>query len=100
MICLSLFTHPDCTIQATKKLSSAGGPLRRDTFVGDTLRPLIRHYIRKVGRPRTNWTEELMQDAAARFGGQASFESKLANYSAAEWIVFVKRFFSKPSVHP
>ena len=63
----------------------ATDPLRRDVFIGDTLRPVISHYIRRVGRPRVNWTEYVLKVGAERLGGQASFHQQLQNLDEKAW---------------
>ena len=45
-----------------------GKPLRRDTFVGASLDPLVGHYIRRPGRPRQDWTTELLRQGCAKMG--------------------------------
>ena len=60
--------------------SPADGPLRRDTFIPGTLHPQIGRYVRRVGRPRQNWTEQLMREGQARLGA-ARFHTLLADDS-------------------
>ena len=36
-------------------------PLRQATFINDTEVPLTRRYVQRVGRPRQNWTDELLK---------------------------------------
>ena len=37
-------------------LTAPGDPLRKDTFIDSTLTPQIGRFIRRVGRPRQDWT--------------------------------------------
>ena len=60
-------------------------PLRRDVFVNGTVRPVISHYIRRVGRPKANWTECVLKAGALRFGGQEAFLNLLKNLSEKDW---------------
>ena len=61
-------------------LSPAGSPLRRDTFFDGTLTPQIGRYVRRVGRPRQDWTTCLLQEAR-RLVGNAKMTESLANDS-------------------
>ena len=51
-------------------LSPEGSPLRTNTFVDNTLMPQIGRFVRKVGRPRQNWTSELIKEGRSRLGHQ------------------------------
>jgi len=62
-----------------------GDPLRKDVFMNDSLQPVISHYIRRVGRPRANWTEHMLKAGAQCFGGQAAFHQQLQNLTEKEW---------------
>ena len=75
--------------------SSADDPMRQDVFVGQTLRPKIAHYIRRVGRPCLNWTEELIKVGTARCGGYANFERMVTSCGQEEWNGYVNRMFSR-----
>ena len=44
-------------------LSAPDGPLRRDTFHQSTLQPHVRRFVRRVGRPRQDWTNEVLKEA-------------------------------------
>ncbi len=66
---LLLFGHVDRAPQ--------GDPLRRDTFVGNGLDPMVAHYIHRVGRPGLDWTQELLKEVSMRFGSRAAFCTKL-----------------------
>ena len=76
--------------------SPADSPLRRNTFIGDTLQPTISHYIRKVGRPRTNWTESVLKDGAARFQSSQALADNVGSRSREEWKAHLNRIFVKP----
>ena len=60
-------------------------PLRADTFVNGSLQPQVGVFIRKVGRPRQEWTTDLMNSGALKFGSTLAFETKLKGCSAEEW---------------
>jgi len=49
-------------------LAPDGSPLRNNTFAHGTLIPQIGRFIRKVGRPRQNWTSQLVQEGISRLG--------------------------------
>ena len=57
-------------LRILRKVAAAddGSPMRRDTFADSSLIPQIRRYVRRVGRPRQDWTNELLKVGAARFG--------------------------------
>jgi len=48
--------------------SSADGPLRRDTFIPGPNLPLIGSTVRRVGRPRQDWTTELLKTCDNKLG--------------------------------
>ena len=48
--------------------SPTENPLRKDTFVPGSVTPQIGRTMRRVGRPRQNWTEMLMKVGEARLG--------------------------------
>ena len=54
--------------------------LRRDIFIPGTVQPQIGRYVRRVGHPRQNWTEQLLREGAARLGA-TKFQSMLADCS-------------------
>ena len=58
----------------------AGHAMRVDTFLKDTCRPVLGHYIRKRGRPRTEWATQLLKEGARLFG-TAHFERMLSDRS-------------------
>jgi len=75
--------------------SAAGSPLRQDTFVGNSLRPQVGRYIRKVGRPRQEWTTEVLKAGAAKFRDTLAFEDLLQKCSAEEWRWELDRRFGR-----
>jgi len=77
--------------------SAAGSPLRRNTFMGDSFQPTICHYIRKVGRPRINWTESVLEEGAAQFGSQQALFNFISSASKAEWKAQLNQIFAKPA---
>jgi hypothetical protein len=52
--------------------SAAGSPLRRDTFVDNTLQPQVGRCVRRVGRPRQDWTSMVLAEAEQQCGGRQS----------------------------
>ena len=54
------------------------GPLRRDTFVPGSLQPQIGRFVRRVGRPRQNWTSELLRIGSLRVGAKR-FENMMSD---------------------
>jgi hypothetical protein len=48
--------------------SSAEGPLRRDTFIPGSILPVIGSTVRRVGRPRQDWTTELLKVCENKLG--------------------------------
>ena len=61
--------------------SDSGSALRRDTLVGGTATPLIGAYVRRVGRPRQDWTTQAMAHARSHFASAAEFERCLLDKS-------------------
>ena len=55
----------------------ADGALRRNTFAGDSASPQIGRYVRRVGRPRHDWTSQTMQRARVQFTTGSEFEKAL-----------------------
>ena len=49
-------------------LAPEGSPVRSNTFLDGALMPQIGRFVRKVGRPRHNWTSQLIQEGTTRFG--------------------------------
>ena len=55
----------------------AGSALRRDTLAGDTAQPQIGRFVRRVGRPRHDWTSQVMERARLYFTSERLFEQAL-----------------------
>ena len=51
-------------------LSPTGSPLRRDTFIDDTLNPQIGRFVRRVGRPRLDWTTCVLKEGRRLLGNE------------------------------
>ena len=45
-----------------------GDPLRVDTFAAGAVIPQVGRYVRRIGRPRQDWTTELMKVGSSRMG--------------------------------
>ena len=54
--------------------------LRQDTFIPGTLQPQIGRYVRKRGRPRQDWTTELLKRGCSKFGAER-FHTMLSDTS-------------------
>ena len=52
-------------------------PIRQDVFVDSTLLPQEGRFIRRVGRPRQDWTTQVMRAGAEKFGSVARLEGLL-----------------------
>ena len=62
--------------------SSEGSALRQDVFVGSPLITQVGRYVRRIGRPRQEWSTEVLKAGARKFGSQASFEAALVHTDA------------------
>ena len=51
--------------------------LRADVFEGSTFKPLAGTQVRRVGRPRQDWTSEVWKAGVQRFGNASRMESLL-----------------------
>ena len=56
-------------------------PLRAATFQGDGLTPITTAFVRKVGRPRHTWTEQLLHEAARLCGGVSKVSAAILDKS-------------------
>ena len=77
-------------------LSAEGNPLRSNTFVDNTLNPQIGRFVLKVGRPRQNWTSQLIAEGISRFG-YTRFNSLLHDTSPGaytRWKLEVSKSFA------
>ena len=61
-------------------VSPAGSPMRRDTFIDDTLQPQIGRFVRRQGRPRQDWTSQLVREGLQRMG-PLTFQTLLSDRS-------------------
>ena len=78
--------------------SPADSLLRRCVFIDDTLIPEVGRFVRRVGRPRLDWTTELMKAGAIKFGSTATFEKLLRNRgpdAAEDWKAVLQRVFRR-----
>ena len=73
--------------------SPEGSPSRRDTFVGDSVRPQIGRHIRNIGRPRLDWTNYLLKEGQIHLGDEKSERMLADRTSGAQqrWIEEWKR---------
>ena len=69
---IELNTYLKHQMQLLRKVAaqSHDHPLRVDTFEGATLNPQIGRYVRRIGRPRQDWTTQLLREGHMRVGVQ------------------------------
>ena len=65
-----------------------GSLLRKATFCPGSFRPAADRYVRKVGRPRADWTTQVLRVACAAAGGMPNLIPLLANEFS--WRQFVR----------
>ena len=78
-------------------VQGAGHPLRVDTFEGTTLNPQIGRYVRRIGRPRQDWTTQLLREAQMKMGPQR-FEGLITDQSKGadiRWKAEVEKIFQQ-----
>ena len=68
-----------------------GSLMKAVSFIGNTLRPETDHFIRRVGRPRTEWVPKLLAEARNLVGGSQHLEQKAADPKL--WKQIVKQNF-------
>ena len=76
----------------------AGDPLRVDVFVESSLRPQVGRYVRRLGRPRQDWTTEVMKAAAQRLGSFNRLTELLqqcGDAAADNWKTEVEQMFAR-----
>ena len=66
-------------------VASEGDPLRRNVFSGVGLDPTVDKYVRRVGRPKMNWTKELLKEGSVRFGSYEVFSRALQLPTRKQW---------------
>ena len=73
--------------------SPDGHPLRKDTFADASFVPQIGRFVRRVGRPKQEWTNQLMQEGRQRMGA-TRFQTLLSDQTAgsdARWKTEVEK---------
>ena len=78
--------------------SPADSLLRRCVFIDDSLIPEVGRYVRRVGRPRLDWTTEVLKAGAIKFGSTTQFEKLLRNRgpdAAEAWKSELQRVFHR-----
>ena len=81
-----------------RKVALSQNPhLRRDTFADSSLTPQIGRFVRRVGRPRQDWTSRLLQEGRERFGAEKfqSFLTDTDDGADARWRTELQRVFSR-----
>ena len=61
--------------------AEAGSPLRKNIFFGASTTPMLGFYVRRVGRPRADWTSQALAEAARRCDSKATMEQALVDRS-------------------
>ena len=64
--------------------------MRSATFCPGSLRPAVDMFVRKIGRPRLDWTSEVGKLALQAAGGMQQLQKKLAD--EREWRSVVESF--------
>jgi len=70
-----------------------GSCIRDVTFCPDSLRPAVDRYVRKVGRPRLDWTSEVANLALQAAGGTRRLDSVIGESSRWHEVVESCSFF-------
>ena len=76
--------------------SPDGNPLRQDTFADASFVPQIGRFVRRVGRPKQEWTNQLMREGRERMGAMR-FQTLLSDQtagSAVRWKTEVEKMLS------
>ena len=61
-----------------------GDDIRKDVFVGDSMQPCVGNFVRRVVRPRQEWTTEVFKAAVEHCGGLARATTLLRG-TEKEW---------------
>jgi hypothetical protein len=62
-----LLKHQLCLLRKVA-LTGPEHPMRKDTFIDSTVIPQIGRFVRRVGRPRQDWTTQLLREGRELFG--------------------------------
>ena len=74
-----------------------GSLLRSSTFIGDRLVPKIGQRTRRVGRPRLDWTSEVLKEGE-RLLGRAALETYVMDGSqgaAGRWLHALRKAYGE-----
>ena len=74
--------------------SDGGSLLRRNTLTGGSAKPVVGSFVRRVGRPRLDWTTQVLEVASLRAGGRFRMELALLDNSVGadqRWTRTMKR---------
>ena len=70
-----------------------GDPLRRNVFAGASLDPMVDKYVRRVGRPKMNWTKELLKEGSVCFGNCEAFSRASQLPTRKQWRSVLNRVY-------
>ena len=78
--------------------SLADSPTRRNTFIPDSILPQIGRYVRRVARPRLDWTTELLKVGENRMGRSKLKQLLMDTTEGAQqrWKREVRELFGAP----
>ena len=69
--------HQQLVLLGKAARSPANALIRSSIFMADSLIPRVGSCVRRVGRPRLDWTTEVMKAGALKFGFSEKFEREL-----------------------
>ena len=69
--------HQQLVLLGKAARSPANALIRSSIFMADSLIPRVGSCVRRVGRPRLDWTTEVMKAGALKFGSSEKFERAL-----------------------
>ena len=81
-----------CALLGRIGRSPEGSALRKDTFWRGSAIPTIGLHVRRRGRPRQEWTSQVMSRARSAFASGPEFEASLLDTSSGSASRWMKRF--------
>ena len=88
--------HRQLVILGKAARAQQGDGMRADVFIDDTFLPCVGRFVRRVGRPRQEWTTEVYKAGAAKFGSIARLDVLLKDRGAnaeQNWKNELRRLF-------